>query len=206
MTRAPLKHRVKSVEESIGDAVSRYLLRFAPNGWAIFYVDHEWGGLTITSDWGSWSYLWGGGPKSWGHPTFLDFVRDRADCNYLADKLSYGRTRDVVDIDETRKALRAEVVRRRREGSFDRHEARELWKDIDRFCEVVDESGISSAYYFETPELDKHFVLYEWLVMETAPKVVFLIEELLPAFVAHLRGELATPADAGSAEQGAATT
>lgn len=206
MTRAPLKDRVKSVEESLGDAVNRYLLRFEPNGWAIFYVDHEWGALTITSDWGSWSHVWGGGPKSWGHPTFLDFLSDRAGCDYLADKLSYGRTRDVVDVKRTRKELRDEVLRLRREDSIERHHARELWEEIDRFCEVVEESGIASSYYFDTPELDKQFVLHEWLAMETAPKVLFLVEELLPAFVGHLRGELTTPAGIGTAEQAAEAT
>lgn len=119
---APLKDRVWAIEESIGDRVSRYLLRFEPNGWAIFYVDHEWGALTITSDWGSWSHVWGGGPKSWGHPTFLDFVRDRSDCHYLADKLSYGRTRQVVDVKETRRALLQEAALMRHRMDIGRDE------------------------------------------------------------------------------------
>jgi hypothetical protein len=183
--------RVKQVEVFQSESVNRYLFRFHPYGWAIFYVDHEWGGLTITSDWGSWSHVWGGGPKTWGNATFVDFLKDRTSCHYLADKLSYGRTRQVPDPDATFKALGSEIIYRRRAGDLNRDKARELWHEMNNFCDMLNDSLDAAYGVLESGGLAEEFDgMHEWVVYVTAPKVTFLIEGLLPVFVAHLNGEL----------------
>lgn len=189
--RAALKDRVSSAYEAGTDDVTKYYIRFEPFGWAVFYIDHPLGGLTITSDWGSWSYLWSGGPKQWGHPTFVDFLRDRASSGYLADKLSYGRTRHVPDDDATWKGMAEHIIERRRDRNIDKHEAREYWRAAKEFCHHLND-GIEAAYLnSEVDHLSGEFeCLHEWVVSRTAPKVVFLREELLPTLLGYLRKEL----------------
>jgi hypothetical protein len=171
-----------------GGVVDRYRYRFWPHGWAVFYVDH-WGMVTINSDWGTWGHAWGGSPKTWGDPTFTHFLRRMSSPHYLADKLSYGRTRQVPDPEATEKAMKDHV-----HGlTMTPEETDELETQIDNFCEGLQDS-IDVAYLVtqgECLELHEEFeCLHEWVAMKTAPKVVFLTEELLPVFLADLRGTL----------------
>lgn len=184
-----LIEQVRSARTSEGDEVDRHWFRFWPFGWAAVYVDH-WGILTIASDWGSWSHAWGGSPKTWGAPTFNDFLRGMSSPHYLADKLSYGRTRTVPDPDATEKAMKEHV-----DGLImTPDEADELREQIDNFCQGLEDSiDVAFLCIQDCDELKEEFdCLHEWVVTKTAPKVVWLIEEFLPVFLAHLQGTLQT--------------
>lgn len=188
----PLIRRVRHAETFESECVNRYLFRFHPHGWAIFYVDHDWGGLTITSDWGSWSHIWGGGPAQWGRPTFLEFLSDRSSCNYLADKLSYGRTRDVPDEKATAEGMKQYLVNLQEQEGMTPDEMDRAVEAIERFTSTLGADGYDAAYNTDEAQvLGEYFdCLHEWIMTTTAPKVVFLLEQLLPVFIAHLNGEL----------------
>jgi len=179
------------VEKHESSVVNRYLFRFKPYSWAIFYIDHEWGGMTINSDWGSWSYNWAGGPTAWGRDTFLEFLQERSSSEYLADKLSYGRTREVPDGPATFASMSERIKELQRDG-MNSATAHDALADVMRYSEVLDDAGIDAAYHTdEAQALGEYFdSLHEWTEMKTAPKVVFLIEQMMPMFVGYLRGEV----------------
>lgn len=81
-------------------------------GWACCTVNDRTGELSIQSDWGDWSYRWDIGGLGKGK-TLTEFICDRTDIDYLANKLNRGRS--VFDAEGTIRRLRAEIVTHRRD-------------------------------------------------------------------------------------------
>ncbi len=187
MTREPLKDRIHRID---GCDVKSFHVLFTEGAWktwAIFYVDESTGTLAIVSDFGSWSHRWGGGPQHWGAPTFLEFLKGASE-GYIADKLCYGRTRELVDADATGKAMMEDLKKR----CLSDEKQGELEDDIaDLVGRLKDGGGdrasVAWAIGGAAQELREYFELHEDLVYKTAPKAAFLIEQLIPAFQEVLR-------------------
>lgn len=108
-------------------------------GWALCTINETTGELTVCSDWGNWTYLWGhsGMPQSsysfLQREGLLEFIGDRSDggCDYLAMKLtSDGRSNgrdDAKRFDAHKTCLKfKEMLRERR---------REVKRDASLWCE-----------------------------------------------------------------------
>ncbi len=192
-----LKLRIRKAVEFVTAEVSRFEMWFEPHGWAVFYVDHSWGALTITSDYGVWSHTWGSNPKTLGAPSFLAFIMGKngkpPSYHYLADKLSYGtEPRRVPDVDGTIKGMLREVLMLRRQDSIGKSVARHLWEEVDEEFRGALNDSFDEAYRFSaSDEFDEVFeARCEWLLSKCHPKEEFLRDQLLPAFIGSLRGEV----------------
>ena len=131
-------------------------------GWALCTVDDTTGVLSIVSDYGNWSHMWG--TRHLGCPTLTHFLAKRppfasGTFDYYACKLLGPRENArVLDADETIKEWRKRLCARRleqgRDGAddppyylpyekrLDRHLAREIWDDIGSLYEYeTDERG-----------------------------------------------------------------
>lgn len=148
--------------------VDRYgpILRLCiPN--AVAYVDLEHNRLTITSDWGHWSYVWGAPPRA------LDvFLFERTHFDYLADKLFMGEPRErrfVYDERKTKSELRRQLARAYRDGANASDEFRnEMYQnavaeieDAESFEELCEACGSLSLWLDVTGEdereMDSHY-------------------------------------------------
>lgn len=176
-------------------------MNFDQGGWARFDIDSRLGALTISSDWGDWSHVWGGDPKTWGHPTFVEFLKDRASCHYLADKLYYGHNdRDVIDGDASKKPLRAKIVSARREQTIDKWTARHLWDAVDEVTDELDGKPWSDSVWLVLREVTEEFgdstfdeffpQIHEHIETEPHPRRVLLTKQILPLLISYLRGEI----------------
>lgn len=187
MSRKTLKERLVSVTETM---VKKYYFRFSEYGWATIVVDDAHGDLLINSDWGKWCHTWGGGPRSWGYPTFTEFLVS-ASPDYLANKLGYETETRERDVEATRKRLKDQSFELMNHQKIDKVLYDELNSDIDEFCEAYEEDE-SFAVYNKTTELMNEWFdcIHEWFEYRTTYRHAFLIEELLPVFLAYLKGEL----------------
>lgn len=188
-----LRDRLESVEET---QTLTIFMRFKDYGWARFNIDNKLGSLAIQSDWGSWQHVWGGGPSSWGSPTFVDFLKDRDACHYLTDKLHYGgRTRSVVDGKATAANFGKKIIADRRELKIDEYEARSLWRQADDFVREINGRPYGDNVWALLNSYDREFHQFfpdahEMIETEPAPSLVFLRDQLLPTLIAYLRGEI----------------
>lgn len=176
-------------------------MTFKSHGWARFNIDGKLGALTIQSDWGDWQHVWGGGPGSWGHPTFTDFLKDRAGCHYLADKLYYGRDdRAVIDGDETRKRLFEKILRARRAEDIGKRTARDLWDAVEDVVDEIEDRPWGDHVWVVWRDACEEFGsiafseffhdVHELICSRPHPRMTFLTEQLLPLMVSYLRGEI----------------
>jgi hypothetical protein len=170
-------------------AVERYDFRI-PGGfaWAKITVSSDVGLLQISSDYGDWSYRWGGDN---GKPSFKAFLVG-LNQEYLSDKLTRGK-RDLLQ-EQTREAVQLEILRERRGAPRDvtRQQAREAW---DAACRLDLDSEERALEELFQPEFDPIFHGEPWNfgVVKTCPCRSFarFYEELWAgAFVPELRKEL----------------
>jgi hypothetical protein len=81
--------------------------------WALFFVDEQSNTLSIVSDWGNWSYMWG--PTAWSFKEFLVQMSTRVQDGYpgyLLEKLTHGQ-KEELDYDATFKAMEAVMQKAR---------------------------------------------------------------------------------------------
>jgi hypothetical protein len=191
-----LSERIVSVVESL---VHKYYFRFDMYGWATFVVDGHHGDLLINSDWGKWCHTWGGGPKSWGSPTFIEFLKS-TNPDYLANKLGYDTETEEIDAEATRRKMKQHIINRRLEGvcfevdDFPKPTAKEatrlLWQDMMEFCDALAEDQHFAQYCLVSDALGKEFeCMSEWIEHRYTGRHVFLTEQLLPTFLGYLRGD-----------------
>ena len=100
---------------------------------ALYLEDYKigQGKITITCFNESWSYYWG----AMGNNTLAEFIID-CDNHYLSGKLNPSVKADIIDEDGMDDFAKKEVIRRRREGSLYRKEARDIYDRCRDLCEM----------------------------------------------------------------------
>jgi hypothetical protein len=166
------------IRSSVKGVVSRYRVYFENHGWAYMVVDEELGSLYIQSDWGNYAYTWGGGPKNWGNPSFVNFLLT-CSPDYLAEKLTYTMDREEVDIEGTRKNLLEHA-----EGTIKNTRKDCVIADINTFCDCM-ENGEPPELAMKDESLEQIFLefdcLHEWILMKPKGWYQILRAELIPA-------------------------
>lgn len=95
--------------------------------------------VVINSDYGSYAYFWtacGKDPK-----VFLCQV----DMHYAMNKLTSGKMYEP-DTDKYQSEIKELIIRRRRDGYLDQHQAREAW---DGLLAIIDEYGNGDVLFHE---------------------------------------------------------
>lgn len=118
--------------------------------WAHCTVNDLTGELHVSSNHDYWSYQWSSGRFADGIPNLTAFIAQTSPC-YLLGKLSRG---EVFDHDATVKAIRAEVLGRRRRQKIGRTRARCAYDavavgrtyDYDAFYAAVTDEFDSLVY------------------------------------------------------------
>lgn len=109
----------------------KYFLKFS-TGWAIIYLDDSLGNISIESDWGSYSSMWGGKKGE-----FKEFLT-RMDDGYILRNLNKGAS--YFDVDESIKRIKKAIIKARlysggrgkySEIYLDKEEARNCWSEVD---------------------------------------------------------------------------
>jgi hypothetical protein len=163
----------------VSKAVS-YTFHFKPYGWAIYTVNETTGEFHITSDWGSFSHRWD--PKNLGEKTFQQFLI-KAEPSYICRKFAAANKElnEVVDEEETLKAIKTRILEDRRSRFIPSKEEAELllslaeeWADAD-FSEAVIPSEFFDYSYEDFLHTKESY---------TAKVVTTL---LLPAFQSYLK-------------------
>ncbi len=95
----------------------------------------EGGDILIHSSYGSWAYQWG----HLGLP-FKQWLAKTTDADYLCTKF-LGTKADVFSGELTVQALREDLLKMRREGSFGKKSAREIWDWIEDHEATLMSSG-----------------------------------------------------------------
>ena len=120
-----------SVEKS---TTEKYVLKFS-SGWAIIYLDDNLGNISIESDWGSWSSMWGAQKGK-----FKKFLLSMDD-GYILRNLNKGASTFFAD--ESVKKIKKNIIQRRLysmgkrrssldvDGGLDKEEARNCWYEVD---------------------------------------------------------------------------
>lgn len=191
-----LRNQVHSISQH--DSLTLWFL-FTPYGYARINIDNELGSLVIQSDWGNWQHMWGGGPAQWGSRTFIDFLkaRDSGHCEYLTDKLHYGRVRAVIDGDATAKALCDALDEKVKANHTNGSWAEQFKEQIRDFTRDVDGKEPNLCWYAwnercdeDMRELFDPMELSDLMVTEQPSSMRYLNDEILPTLIAYLRGEL----------------
>lgn len=124
-------------------AAVTYSFRGEHCAWACCTVNEDTGELSITSDWGNWSFRWNIGHI--GSPSLHAFI-GRGSLDYLANKLTPGGSRDQFDPDATTAEFRKLVLEARRELRIDKDAAREYWEELGS---LAADCGDSCDLYLE---------------------------------------------------------
>jgi len=178
----------KVVVSGEGD-VTRYALFWRPCGYAMIFVDHVYGVLSIYSDIGSWSHAWPNGKSCWGTETFEDFLCDLSSVEYLVNKLMTREERHEFDDERTRKEMLSELERARTEGEVSESDVGMFKEAIDGFCEAGSYSGILAAVTSEAGETLGELLPYlgeEWVWWKKSVAAVELRERILEPFIKEL--------------------
>ena len=151
-------------------------MTFDPFGWLVATFCEERGSIQIYSDWGVVSFVWW--PKNTGvkgeHPLKRFFAY--AGVDYLINKFSYNQPglKTVIDAEKTRAALREHIIDYRRDGSWDKEKAREVWDDVELYHDELefydghlDMNGGPGRWY---DAMSAHFdEVYEYISTRPSP-------------------------------------
>lgn len=99
------------------------------NSWAKLQWDARSGQVTITSDYGHWSYYW----YSIGTQTLAKFLSG-LDHDYMGNKM-LGTNMYVFNEAETAQAIWKEIVRNRRDKVFSKSKARTEFENLQYFAD-----------------------------------------------------------------------
>lgn len=150
-------------------------------GWAVFLLDSN-GMLSVTSDFGNYSYHWP--PNGIPGGEFLQFLL-QADREYIARKLSNGRR--VLNGEATTSLIRERICQLRREKYFTSKQARDEW-------------NIHALRHGITDELEFHEWFLETVIPDAAELSVqslegdlkLFMERVWPRFIGKLAADLQT--------------
>jgi len=152
--------------------------------WANFTINESTGEFSIQSDWGDWSYRWH--TDSLGKDVKLTKFLLKASPDYITEKLSYGPVldlKDVVDDEETLKAIRKHICEVRRARDIDKGDARDYWLEAETFVEeqACNLDVIDSGLYEFLGEP------WEYVAHKKSHRYMFLTRRLIPFFQSWLR-------------------
>jgi hypothetical protein len=156
----------------------RFVDRSGLGTWALCTVNDDTGELSVTSDWGNWSYRWD--TRATGCPSLTHFIGERDACHYLADKLCPRAQREEFAPDLTVDGIHARILERRREERISREHAREWWNeanealDTDNLIEFAEQLDSLPQWMFDRCEDIRHRPTTSYLVLRDA---------ILPALV-----------------------
>jgi len=142
-------------------------------GWAIVVMDST-GLFATVSDYGNYAFLW----THHGHDDFRKFVMG-LDADYVRCKLD---SSTQLNVDKTIKAIRTYILTARREGSFEKDEARDEWERLEyvgdeaELMTFVQDTGINDAW--------------ELYVYEPTPAIAGFVSKILPRLQEAIRIEL----------------
>jgi len=136
--------------------------------WADITIDaHGRGGrISIASDWGSWQNYWGAAGDD-----FKDFL-GRISWDYAADKFEVARH---VDVDETIKNWKQQLLEHRREGSIESEDARNVYD------ELVELEGIPQAQFIYAVKDGSYIESYMYKYHD-CPDVSYMHDPAFKAF------------------------
>ena len=109
-------------------------------GWIVATFCEERGSVQIQSDWGNVAFVWLPRNTGFKGPHALKLFFAQAGLHYLLNKFSYNQSRlkDVIDAEATIKRLKERVCEWRRDGSYDKEKAREIWDDIELYADDLE--------------------------------------------------------------------
>ncbi len=160
-----------------------YKIRELPHhGWADITIDaaEHHGRIQIASDWGNWSYFWShcGGPFKELLPSL--------EIGYVAGKFGCGRW---FDEDKTLESYRKDVIRYRKNGTLDRHDAKQLYREISYLEGNSRESHFCTALERDAPALMKFFEYAPNLCYGIDPMFKNFWRDCWPVFLDTIRAE-----------------
>jgi hypothetical protein len=145
-------------------------------GWARIFITDK-GQFIAASDYGGFEHWWGsvgGDPERSYLIRTLAFIADvEKDPGYFIRKLCYGK-KDLYDGDQTLKEIKKHIIEYRRDGSYTKDEARDLWNEFDYydiegeeydFNRWVDLGLIDEAWEFRCQKPDPDTVAFVERVM-----------------------------------------
>lgn len=104
-------------------------------GWCSAQVQEDRGLIAITSHCGSWSHTWNPDPKCTGRETFMEFAVGllSGSHHYLMSKFGYNAPDlgSVFDGYATQAHCKKHVLSERRDGTYSKDRARNLWNALD---------------------------------------------------------------------------
>lgn len=107
--------------------------------WCRLLLEESTGRVVIISDYGSWTYCW----SHIGEKTLEEFLA-QLDRDYMGHKM-LGVHSEVIDEDATQEAIKQEIFKQRRVGSFSRDEARAEYSFLQELTDgCVDFNGWAS--------------------------------------------------------------
>ena len=147
------------------------------NGWAILTINEDTGEIHIQSDYGNYQHRWTPAHTGRKGPQAMHDFFATGSTGYFVDKFSYGDQpdlKDVFDEERTKAGIRSRIVEARRGLDIERDDARELWDEVDEWCEFDCKLACPG-------ELEE-FLGEPWEFIETKPsaRCVFLTETLIP--------------------------
>lgn len=192
-------------------------------GWAICTINDHTNELSIQSDWGSWSYRWGGhfGANGGRVQTLTDFIGDRRatwkdhagvehfDC-YIADKLTSGRPyndpegRSVYSHEKTVRRFGWHIAEARRNDYITREEHIAFARELAELKSSSDCEGSAEEFLRRWYAIDKRERVgsdcYEWIQTEDTGAYRVLSQMIIPALVRTLRSVAAAARGATASE------
>lgn len=159
---------------------------YVPNekgeGWAICVLGTD-GFFATVSDYGNYAYCW----TATGEKDFRRFFID-LNWDYVARKLAHGhghRLLTVYDGEETLVNVKKHIIERRREGQFNRNEARTEWELLEENDELSCPEWFA-VWYTQTKIADPH----EYQAFRMDGQLEGWAKRVLPRLQAMIRSEL----------------
>lgn len=162
-----------------------------PN-WAIFTVNSHTGEFSIQSDWGNYSHRWSPNPGVLGAPTLKDFLL-KTNPHYIVDKLSYNegpQFKRQLDEYATREAIKEVLMEQSDERGDGGLYGENIWEELESLDfsnpDSLDRTLEDTTFLKEQVPM---WELVDLFVYRPSTRYTFLVEEMIPFFLNHLKWE-----------------